>query len=216
MKRLFWILAVLVLLPLVASGQPAGQLPTIGELMWRSPQDRANVVTGRPLSYSRDSRRFYSLGPNLLSVWRPAESFNLNTATPPALGCDGSGCWLSYAPSGNEVAALDFILPSVPLDGASLLLTWQAAASSGTVRWTVDWCRFRAGEAVCLPNGAHAITTGSVTSGANKRNDLELNPFSPEWEPGDHVVVHITREGAGNTLAGNAEMRGVRLEWTQE
>lgn len=209
MKR---VIAALLLLPAVVLGQPVSQLPDVGKWIARS-RDAAGLSTGCVLTYDKTAQLLRCLDPRLVSLSFPPSSFGLGTGTPPTL-VNGDPPYLTFTEAGNQVASLDFTMPSATLDGSSLSIEWTAAASSGTVVWQVDWCRYALGQTPCVPDGTNMQTLTTTTQGATLRTDSTLNPFDPTWLPSDHIVLHVTRASSG-TLSGNLEFRGMRMEFTQ-
>lgn len=209
MKRLA---CLLLLIPTLAMGQVT-TIPSVGQLIARSP-DAAGLTTGCALTFDKQAKLLRCLDPRLVSLSFPPTSFGLGTGNAPSLTV-ADPPYLTFTDSGDQVASLDWIMPSEALDGSSLLVSWEASASSGTVVWEVDWCAYGNGQAPCAPSGAHLNVIPTATMGSNLRTDSILNPFDPSWEPSTRVVVHVTRASSGNTLSGDVKLTGFRVELTQ-
>lgn len=200
-----------------AHGQPLPGSPEIGQLFARSPHDLAAIAAnpGCALTFNREQHTFGCVDVRLISISRAADGFNLATGNPPTLSC-GVPCVLLFPDTGDTTASLDWIMPSEPLVGSSLLLTWRAAAADGTAVWDMDSCTYQAGQAPCTP-GIDTLQVVSSDAGIGLRTDAVVNPFSPSWAPNAHVVLNVTRRktNPADTLVGNALVEGLRLELSQ-
>lgn len=213
---LAWLFLLLCALASPAASQPLPQWPDSGDQLLRSRS--LPFLTEDPciLSFSRGNRRFFCSGARLVSISRSAEMFNLGPGPAPTLSCTVEPCVLLFPSSGDTTAGMDWIMPSAALTGTSLLLTWQAPSAGVQVVWEFDYCTYRAGDPPCVPAiGMHLVV--SAAPAANVRTDVLIDPFTPPWNPSDHVVFRVIRRKSDgqDTLIGNAAMDGLRLELAQ-
>jgi len=118
------------------------------------------------------------------------------TGNPPTLVCVvNNPCQLIYnRVNGNQIVAIDFVMPTFPLSVRSLSWEWYPSTGIGTSVWNVDWCTYQEGADICAPTGANSQTVASFGQFLNKRTDLDITftPPATMWSFDSHVVLFIT------------------------
>jgi hypothetical protein len=170
-------------------------------------------VVDCPLEYDSRGKKFVCSSSGLLSIPLNARSFNVAAAQSPIRDCTSTPCTLVFTDNEDLKARMSFTMPSVPLKGRSVMVTWRPSTSAtGTTMWAIQACAYSDAAAPCTP--IQIAARQSIAPGAtNQRASAEIS-FSPAWPPGSTVIFGIARLHAdpGDTLAGDVYVEGVRLE----
>jgi hypothetical protein len=114
----------------------------------------------------------------------------------------------------------DFIMPSFPMTFKDLLVSFVPEVGGlGNVLFSVDWCKYVAGDPPCAPSLANLSSKLVPITATGIRVDFTMlaAQWSTSWEPGDHVVVFVTYEGASSmtTYTGNPLLENARMEFVR-
>jgi hypothetical protein len=123
---------------------------------------------------------------------------------------------LDFDQTTGESAYWEIALPaSVSLSGATIeIFSRQAAATSGTVGWTVTTLTRADGEAWDTAGNADTVTADAVegTAGMVHRQTKDLTTTG--WAASEILLIKITRDVANDTVAEDAKLIGAVLRLT--
>jgi len=117
----------------------------------------------------------------------------------------------------SQVLTFDFVTPSFVTSFSTMTLGTITPALAGSTNcnlaWTVNFCSYANGDTQCdVPSAVNTGgVAGAVTTSA-KRVDFTFNTSNWPlfiWNPGDHIIVSITKNAGGCVLG---VLDNVRLE----
>lgn len=155
-------------------------------------------VSGRVLSIDRDAKTL----DDSVAAREP-------TYTKSATGKPSTWTFLD-----DQILTFDFIAPSYETSFSQLLISTRISVTmvSCQLTWVVNMCKYANEDAVCdvtaAANSTSTVLTVPATIG--DRQDFTVSSWSSfSYDPGDHIIVSITKQTGGCT---NGILENVRLE----
>lgn len=152
-----------------------------------------------------------------LIVWGPLQN-EAPATLPAALNRRNNHFCLQFDTSTGEYATFSGVLPRHYAGGGIMVYVHHAAASatSGTIGWTHEFERIgdRQQDVDADGFGGASTITAETVSGTSGQVDI-VNSSSTDTDSvavGEHFRLRITRNVAGDTAAGDAELYAVELK----